>query len=57
MIKIEKVNLTEENLLKIKKIDDSFYKEDLLTFEWYIERYNKNHNGFLLMMIIVVLDI
>ena len=49
MIKIKKVSLTKENLLKIKKVDDSFYKEDLLTLEWYIERYNENHNGFLLM--------
>lgn len=49
MIKIEKVSLTKENLLKIKKVDDSFYKEDLLTLEWYIERYNENNNGFLLM--------
>lgn len=49
MMKIEKVSLTKDNLLKIKKVDDTFYKDDLLTFEWYLERYNKNHNGFLLM--------
>ena len=48
MIKIEKVNLTKENLIKIMDIDSLFYKEDILTIEWYLERYNKNHYGYLL---------
>jgi len=48
MIKIETVNLNKENLIKIKEIDNIFYKEDILTIDWYLERYNDNHTGILL---------
>jgi len=49
MIRIENVNLTKDNLIKIKQIDNLFYKEDILTLDWYLERYNENHNGILLL--------
>ena len=48
MIKIKKDNLTKENLMKIKNLDSLFYKEDILTDEWYLERYNSNHSGIFL---------
>lgn len=48
MIKIESVNLTKDNLIKIREIDNLFYKEEILTMDWYLERYNENHNGILL---------
>lgn len=47
-MKIEKVNLTKENLLKIKKIDDLFYTKDKLEFEWYLQRYKESHYAYFL---------
>lgn len=47
-IRIETINLTKENLKKIKKLDNSFYKEDILTLDWYLERYNENHKALVL---------
>ena len=40
--------LTKENLLKIKEIDDTFYKDTVVDFEWYLDRYNENHKGIFL---------
>lgn len=48
MIKTETVNLNKENLLKIKKIDDSFYKKAIAGIKWYLERYNEKHYAFCL---------
>lgn len=47
-MRVEKINLTKEKLLKIKKIDDSFYINDKLNIDWYTERYKEFHNGYLL---------
>ena len=47
-MRIEKVNLTKENLELIKNIDKTFYNEDILTLEWYLERYTKEQFGYLL---------
>ena len=47
-IRIETINLTKENLKKRKKLDNSFYKEDILTLDWYLERYNENHKALVL---------
>ena len=47
-MKIEKINLTKDNLLKIKEIDDLFYRDDSTTIEWYLERYTPNHIGYVL---------
>lgn len=44
---IEK-KLTKEKLLKIKEIDDTFYKDTIVNFNWYLERYNENHKGIFL---------
>lgn len=46
-MKIEKFFLTKENLLKIKEIDDEFYKNSI-DIEWYLERYNSNHYSYCL---------
>lgn len=48
MIGLENVKLTTEYLKIIKNIDDEFYKNELLTLDWYKERYNENHDGLLL---------
>ena len=48
MIEIKEVKLNKENLIKIKEIDNIFYNEDILTLDWYLERYNENHKGILL---------
>lgn len=47
-MKIEKVYLTKENLLKIEKIDDSFYKDDITGIDWYLQRYNSKHYAYCL---------
>lgn len=47
-MEIKKVKLSKENLKIIKSIDEIFYKDDRLTLQWYIERYNENHDGILL---------
>lgn len=47
-MKIEKLFLTKENLLKIEKIDDAFYKNDITGINWYLERYNPNHFAYCL---------
>lgn len=43
IVKIEKIYLTKENLLKIEKIDDSFYMNAITGIDWYLERYNEKH--------------
>lgn len=48
-MEVRRINLTKENLKKIKKIDDTFYKDDELTIEWYTERYNDKHQAIVLM--------
>ena len=30
------------------EFDNIFYNEDILTLDWYLERYNENHKGILL---------
>lgn len=45
---IEKIYLTKENLLRIKKIDDSFYKNAITGIEWYLGRYNEKHYAYCL---------
>jgi len=47
-MKIEKVYLTKDNLLKIEKIDNSFYTNAITGIEWYLERYNKKHYAYCL---------
>lgn len=47
-MEIKKVKLSKENLKIIKSIDEIFYKDDRLTLQWYLERYNENHDGILL---------
>lgn len=47
-MKIEKIYLTKENLLKIEKIDDSFYKNAITGIDWYLERYNEKHYAYCL---------
>ena len=47
-MRVEKVNLTKENLLKIQKIDDEFYTSEIFGIDWYTERYKEFHNGYLL---------
>lgn len=47
-MKIEKVYLTKENLLKIEKLDDSFYNTDITGIEWYLQRYNSEHYAYCL---------
>ena len=46
-MKVEKVSLTKDNLLKIKSIDETFYKSNL-DIDWYLERYTNKHIGYLL---------
>lgn len=45
ILKIKKIKLTKNNLKKIMEIDSTFYKDDVLSMEWYLERYNKNHSA------------
>lgn len=47
-MKIEKVNLTEENLLKIQDIDDLFYTNAITGINWYLKRYNEHHTAYVL---------
>lgn len=47
----KEVKLDIENLKKIKKIDSTFYKNEELTLDWYLERYNSNHSAIILKMI------
>ena len=46
---IEEVCLTKEYLLKIKNIDDTFYRNVILDIQWYLERYNEYHKGIILL--------
>ena len=48
IVKIEKIYLTKENLLKIEKIDDSFYTNAITGIDWYLERYNEKHSAYCL---------
>ena len=45
---IKKIFLTKENLLKIKEIDDSFYSDNKLKIDWYLERYKPFHKAYIL---------
>ena len=47
-MKIEEVNLTKDNLIKIEEIDNTFYKNDITGIDWYLQRYNENHKAVLL---------
>lgn len=47
-MKIEKIYLTKENLLKIEKIDDSFYTNAITGIDWYLQRYNSKHYAYCL---------
>ena len=42
------MKLTKTNLIKIQEIDKIFYKEDTLTLDWYLERYNEKNKGIFL---------
>ena len=44
-MKIEEVNLTKDNLIKIEEIDNTFYKNDITGIDWYLQRYNENHKA------------
>lgn len=44
-MKIEKFNLTKDNLLKIMELDKTFYHDDKLTEEWYFERFKEFYEG------------
>lgn len=44
-MKIEKFNLTKENLLKVMEIDKTFYHDKELTKEWYFERFRESYEG------------
>ncbi len=46
-MRVEKISLTKDNLLKIKSIDETFYKSNL-DIDWYLERYTNKHNGYIL---------
>jgi len=48
IVRIEKVYLTKDNLLKIEKIDDSFYTNAITGIDWYLERYNEKHYAYCL---------
>lgn len=48
-MKFVEVNLTKENLIKIQDIDASFHKNAITGIHWYLERYNENHKGILLL--------
>ena len=45
---IEKIYLTKENLIKIKEIDDIFYRNDITPLEWYLERLTPKHTGYII---------
>ncbi len=45
---IEKVSLSKNNLEEIKKIDDEFFSDENLTMDFYLNRYNEKHNGYIL---------
>ncbi len=47
-MEFEKVNLTKDVLIEIKKVDDIFYKDENLTLDWYLERYTDKHIGYLI---------
>lgn len=47
-MKLEKIFLNKENLIKISEIDKEFYKDDTLNIEWYLERYNDKHYAYCL---------
>ena len=42
---IKEVTLTKDILLKIKEVDDTFYKSDKLNIDWYLERYEGKSGG------------
>ena len=46
---IKEVTLTKDILLKIKEVDDTFYKSDKLNIDWYLERYEGKSGGVLLL--------
>lgn len=49
-MKIEKIYLTKDNLKKIKKIDDLYYKgENKTDLNWYLERFSSKHIGYVLL--------
>lgn len=44
---IIRVQLNDVYLKKTKELDDTFYNDKVLTFEWYKKRYDENHNTLL----------
>ncbi len=49
-MKIEKVYLTKENLIKIKKINDLCYSnENKIDINWYLDRFTANHIAYILL--------
>ena len=49
-MKIEKIYLTKDNIIKIKEIDDTFYEgNNLNDLDWYLERYNDKHFAYVLL--------
>ena len=48
-LEIKEVKLTKDNLLKIKVVDDTFYKSDKLNLDWYLERYEGKSKAVLLL--------
>lgn len=47
-MKIEKIPLNKENLIKIKKIDDLYFTEDITDLNWYLERYTTKHTAYVI---------
>ena len=47
-MEIKKINLTRENLIKIEEIDNTFDTNAITGIEWYLERYNESHVGYVL---------
>lgn len=48
-MRIKKIKLTKENLLKIQDIDDLYYKNAITGIDWYLERFNFHHYAYVLM--------
>ena len=48
-MQIKEVYLTNDILLEIQNIDDTFYKNAITGINWYLERYNEHHKGIFLL--------
>src|SRR5574344_1061289 len=47
-MKIKKIYLTKENLLKIQDLDDLYYVNTITGINWYLERYNENNFAYVI---------